>query len=169
MRRIHRSSGFTLIEVLVALAVVGVAVTVFFSLFSSSIRFAETSRNESIAASLAEEQLVAVCQNPSSFNWGLKAAAPGQLVTVNASAAGSTAQFTAPALAAISESEKNLYEQFSYKIFAKVPSAEAAYVEVIVAVEWTEAGRNRVFTLTSTVARSLVTAMRAMPAVREEA
>lgn len=170
MRRIRTSHGFTLIEVLVALAVVGVAVTVFFSLFTSSLGLAESSRNQSIAATLAEEQLVAVCQNPGKYEWGLKTAQPGQLVLVKASGPqDQSGKFTAPSLTSISEQDKNLYDRFGWKVYAKIPSDKAAYVEVIVAVEWKEAGRDKVFTVTSTLSRALVTALRVQSALREEA
>lgn len=168
MRRIRPCHGFTLIEVLVALAVVSVAVTVFFSLFTASIGLSQSSRNESVAATLAEEQLLAVCQSPGLYTWNL--GDPGQLVEVvpTTDDPGMRA-FSAPSLAEMPKSDADLYQGFSWRVFAKLPSQDAAYVEVTVAVDWNEAGRDKTFALTSTIARSLTVATGTQPTSQEGA
>ena len=64
-----RRAGFTLLELLTALAVLGVAATIFLRLFSSSYSLADTSRSHEVALNLAEEYLAAIQSNPERFAW----------------------------------------------------------------------------------------------------
>ena len=150
----RRSSGFTLVEILVSLVVVSMGITILVSLFSSSLGLSQSSRNECVAASLAEEEMRALLQDPGAYEWGLDSAAPGQFAKIEAR--GKPADnypidppSVLPAERSANNRETNLYDKFSWKAFAKLPAADAPYVEVTVTIQWTESGRDRLFALTS--------------------
>ena len=74
----RRSAGFTLVEVLVAVAIVGIVFTVLLEAFTVGLRMLEQSRHTTIAAGLAEEIHEMVLTLPLSdpeqpTNWGLEA------------------------------------------------------------------------------------------------
>ena len=158
----RRSSGFTLVEILIALVVVSMGITILVSLFTSSLSLAQSSRNQRVAASLAEEEMRALQQNPGAYEWGLESVAPGQFAKVEAQgkpADGYPVEppSVLPAERAASARESNLYDGFSWKAFAKLPVVDAPYVEVTVTIQWTESGRERLFALTSSISRASVT------------
>ena len=63
------TSGFTLIELILAAAVLGIAVTIFLSLFFSSLRISDTLCNRTLAANLGESRLAAIVMAPEHFDW----------------------------------------------------------------------------------------------------
>ncbi len=67
------ASGFTLIELILAAAVLGVAVTIFLSLFFSSLRISDTLRNRTLAANLGESRIAAIVSAPEHFEWRIAA------------------------------------------------------------------------------------------------
>jgi hypothetical protein len=151
-----------LIEILVALAVLSVGVTIFISLFSSSLALSQSSRNQTVAASLAEEQIQFLLHHPAQYDWHLETAKPGELIEVTIP--GATEKHhpcdppgVLPVEPSASMREQNLYDAFTWQAFRQAPSADAAYMEVTVVVRWVEAGRPRLFALTSAVPRSLIT------------
>ena len=167
----RQTVGFTLIEILVALVVVSVGVTILIQLFSSSLALAQSSRNQAVAASLAEEQMQALLRNPGAYEWGLETAAPDKLVKVSVRGKPADAYpvdppSVLPVERTASAREENLYSRFSWKAFAKLPAADAPYVEVTVTIQWTEAGRDRLFALTSNISRPAIAA--AVTAARAE-
>lgn len=161
-RRSAYNPGFTLVEILVALVVLSVGITIFISLFSSSLALAQSGRNQTVAAALAEEQLQTLLHSPQQYNWNLQGAAPGQLVevTLHNEPANPVRHFAPPSILPVDKKAatrvQNLYEAFSWQVFAKLPDKDAGYVEVTVAVRWAEEGKPRVVALTSAVPRSLV-------------
>lgn len=166
-----RSFGFTLLEILVALTVVSVGVTVIVSGYTSALALAQSSRNQAVAVALAEERMQALSQDPAAYDWGLQNAAPNQRVHVNLRGKPSDSYpveppATLPVDRAANSREEVLYGRFSWKAFASLPSADATRVEVTVAIQWTESGRERVYALTSMIARSAIAAAQA--AVRAE-
>ncbi len=160
---VSRRGGFSLLEVIVALGVMGVAIGIIVSLFTASLTLATDSRNESVAAAYAQERMIDVQKNAALFDWsGLNAAAVGQLTPVALSEVGKEVRgngFDLPSTLAASanraQHEMTFYNKFSWEIFAKKPKANAAYVEVTVVVRWQHAGRPRSFALTSLTARGL--------------
>ena len=158
----RRSSGFTLVEILVALAVVSIGITVLVAGFSSGLAMAKAGRNQTVAASLAEEQMQAILHNPSGYEWGLEKAKPKQLVKISVKGRTEEAYYVKPPAVlpverSASAREENLYSQFTWNAYAKLSDADAAYVEVTIAVRWMESGRERVFALTSNMSRAAVT------------
>lgn len=157
-----RRGGFTLVEILVSVAVLGVAVSLFLSLFFSSLGLSQSSRSQCVASSLAEEQLLSVTRAPERFVWALGNVTPGQLVEIKPSEspesdAGHFAPPSSmPSVPAVDARERAYYDKFTWQMFAKVPEPGTPQVEVTVVVRWTEAGRDQVLALTSTVHRSKV-------------
>jgi prepilin-type N-terminal cleavage/methylation domain-containing protein len=155
------SSGFTLVEILVALAVVSVGVTVLLSGFTCGLDIAQASRNQAVASSLAEEQMQILAQNPGAYEWALDKAAPGQLLKVRPKGKSDafnsvTPPSTLPVDRKASAREENLYNRFTWTAFAKLSAPDAPYVEVTIAINWSEYGHNRVFSLTSSIPRQSI-------------
>lgn len=154
--------GFTLIEMLVALAVVGVATGVMASLFTSSMNLGDKARHERIAAEIAEVQLREICLNPRFFDWNQAGAAGLELFNITpasgADAAGhpAGAPRTAPPDRAAAVRAAGLYERFRWEAYGRLPRENAPYFEVTVVVRWQAAGRPRLVALTGAVERRRV-------------
>ena len=159
-----RKRGFTLVEILVALAVVGMGATIFISVFSSALDLARSSRSKTAAASIAEEQLDAIVRHPGQYRCALNGAKAGdQLPIVPRGTEGDKPRGVAPpsvmpADAVASRREMNFYERFRWQAYAKAPAAESPFVEVTVAVRWKEAGRDQTLALTTSAHRTLFAA-----------
>jgi len=154
-------NGFTLLEVLVAIVVMGVGITVFVSLFGSSLALAQSNRYQNVATQLAGECLQAIVSAPEKYEWHLDAAAPGTLEVVTAT--GTTQHpiqppATMPADRRASRRDQNMYKQFSWQAYVRLPKPDAGYVELTVVVRWADKGREYVFPLTSCVPRSVIPA-----------
>lgn len=156
------SRGFTLLEVLVAITVASVGVTVFISLFGSSLALAQSNRYQIVATQLANECLQAVTNTPERYSWPLGQAAPGTLVGVSPLGESANARHPVP-VPAISpgiplarQRNEGLYKRFSWQAYAQLPKPDAGYVEVTAVVRWDESGHERSFTLTSLVPRAAI-------------
>ena len=162
--------GFTLIEILVALAVVATAATILVSLFGSSLVLSRTNRSQLVAASLAEEQMESILRNSSKYVWNLDGAEPGQLVEVvpagpaKSEAAGAAKPavpagrpfdrlVAAPLEPASNAREENFYGKFRWQAYAALPQPKSKHVDVTVVVRWRDAGRDRLVAFTSSAPR----------------
>jgi len=159
-RSITPRRGFSLLELLVALAVISVAGTVYVSFYSSSLGLAKTARNRAVAASLAEEHLSAILRHPEHFLWQ-KPAEPGVEQFPIALAdddpkAGNPVERPAamPADEAADRNQAAVYDAFRWKAYGRLPSLTAAYYEVTGVIHWEEAGREQLLSLTSAVPRA---------------
>lgn len=162
--RPHKTAraGFTLLELLTALAVIGIAATIFLRLFSSSVSLAATSLSHEVALNLAEEYLAAIQSNPERFAWpDLEDTASGKVQPIKSIENGELEEsFTSPpaAMPTIRRAynrDWSFYRDFSWVAFAVLPEGNAQYVEIIVEISWTDEGRLRRFSLASVVPRSL--------------
>lgn len=155
-------AGFTLLEVLVALAVMGIAIQVFVSLFNHSVDIGATARYRSLAAHIAEDQLNAITRAPEQFRWEVPAMNADVLFPVRLAEDDPPAGNPVPLPLAMppEESAYRREEQtlgrFRWQAFARLPSANAAYYEVTVAVRWKDAARDQVVTMTAAVPRVAV-------------
>jgi prepilin-type N-terminal cleavage/methylation domain-containing protein len=156
-------AGFSLIEVLVALAVLSISIFVFVDLFVSSIQLGRNSRVRELAATIAEDQLHYLEAHPDRFVWQPDADSPHTLFPVLTSEeepkAGNPVEppGVLPITQAAHDRAKDLYEQFRWKAFARL--ARAGYYELTTAVYWEEQGRNQVLTLTSVITADRVEAL----------
>ncbi|MBP8129511.1 MAG: prepilin-type N-terminal cleavage/methylation domain-containing protein [Candidatus Hydrogenedentes bacterium] len=152
-----RASGFTLLEMLVALAVLAVATGVIAALFSASLGLSANSRHQRIASALAEEQLCAVVQHPEQYRWPLGRAGDLELFEVQPRGAATAPALGPPsALPAVRNAAVRTdgeYAQFSSQVYGRLPAKNAQHVEVTVVVRWMDAGRAKLVALTSAVPR----------------
>ena len=158
-------NGFTLIEILTALAIVSIASSLFISMFASSVALAKMSRCRRIAVHVAEAQLSDLLLDAGRYDWpridelevdewvpvrpalpvGRQAAGPGTPVLLS--------YLPQCADARSDRRDKALYKRFSCETFACIPRKGALYFEVIAVVRWTHAGNEHVYVLTSCVPR----------------
>ncbi len=156
--RVRSQAGFTVMEVLVSLAVIGIAVSVFISLFRLSLTLLENSRGERIAAHVAEEQLTLLLARPVTDGldwagfWQAPVGEPYRLSTFKPAETPAAMPTERPAYA----QTKNDYEGCAWEAYARLPEGGAAYVEVSIEVSWAMSGRERRFILTSCVPRGRV-------------
>jgi prepilin-type N-terminal cleavage/methylation domain-containing protein len=152
-------AGFTLIELLVALAVVGVAASVFIALFNASTDMARTSRNRAIAIQLGEAQLETIVQRPTDFLWDYAAKDSAGRIPIRLSpddpkAGNSFATPAAmPAEPSAFERESNTFSAFRWRAFAEQGSDTAIYT-VTVVVRWREAQREQSLAFTTALPAS---------------
>lgn len=154
-------AGFTLLELLTALAVLGVASTIFLRLYSSSISLAATSRSHEIALSIAEEYLTEIQARPDNFIWpDYDTIPPGDPQSIRPIEDGPVAATftqppaTPPNVLRANRRDRALYADFTWEAFAVVPPESEHYVELIVEVSWMDEGRLRRFSMNSLVPRS---------------
>ncbi|NIA12611.1 MAG: prepilin-type N-terminal cleavage/methylation domain-containing protein [Nitrospiraceae bacterium] len=157
-----RPNGFTLIEILVAVAVLGIGATIFISLFSASQDLAETSRSRTVATYLAEQQLDALQRDPGQYEWPSAAIEPGTMAEILPFGADPAVPrgFTLPSVMPVDSRayarEANFMKRFSWQAYARTPDAEAAHIELTVVVRWQEGGRDQLLALTASAHRSLL-------------
>ena len=173
-RQLCKRRGFTLVEILVALAVVATGATILVSLFGSSLTLSRSNRSQLVAASLAEEQLDSILRNSSSYVWNLDGAEAGQMVEVvpieakpaEPSAADVVADkqavpagrrfdalVAAPVEPASNAREEIFYGKFRWQAYAALPQPNAKHVDVTVVVRWKESDKDRSVALTSSAPR----------------
>lgn len=157
----RRARGFTLIELLTALAVLGIATTIFLQLFTASQSLAKSARTHTIAAEIAEERLVLLQTHPEWFVW------PNYLDHPAGDRAPVTVRETGPIQPNFVEEpdavmisrrarnrERALYNDFTWEAFAVLRDETDNHVQVTVTVSWQLDGRIRQFALTSAVPRT---------------
>lgn len=160
-RRACRRAGFTLLELLTALIVLGIASTVLLKMFTSSQSLAKAARTHEIAGDLAQEYLTLIESRPDLFTWpsfadgepavpqALKLREGGPIVALV-----SEPPAALPLLRRAHDREAGTYRNFSWTAQAALPAADAQYVDVVVQVEWELDGRVRQFKLGSVVPRT---------------
>jgi prepilin-type N-terminal cleavage/methylation domain-containing protein len=153
-------AGFTLLELLVALTVVGVAAAVFVGMFSACLGLSRTNRNVTVATEVAETQLAAILRTPQDFVWDNSKVTTRFPVTTREPEPPGGYAVQPPAVTLVTkEAQQQLadrYGQFRWVAFAQLAAPDAAAYEVTVAVRWTDARRPQTLTLSSAIARALV-------------
>ena len=163
-------SGFTLMEVVVAVAVLGVAISIFVSLYSGSLGLAQAGKNRSIAATLAEGQLNTILNNPQDFLWETNETDGTLAIRLGEDDPAAGNNFDTPSTLPLErrarDRQVNEYDDFRWTAFSNRPS-DANYVEVTIVIHWTESGREDVLALSSALQASRVPEPVA-PTVKEE-
>ncbi|MCC6145845.1 MAG: prepilin-type N-terminal cleavage/methylation domain-containing protein [Candidatus Hydrogenedentes bacterium] len=155
-RRPQRIAGFTLIEVLVALAVLSVSIFIFVDLFVSSVQLGRNGRVRELAASIAEDQLQMLVSHPDRYRWQPNPDSPHALFPVltaeDEPRAGNAVD--PPGVLPIAQDAhartKDQFDQFRWKVFARLADDGRSY-ELTTAVYWEEQGRDQVLTLTGAI------------------
>ncbi len=157
--------GFTLVEILVALAVIGVASSLMFSLFFATMDLADTGRSTKVASALATEQLAAMERAPGAFVCKLNDVPAGSFapVSLRGQRDNITPRTPPPPSLPIAERaynrEENFYNKFIWEAYARLPREDAAYADVTVVIRWHDKGRERLVTVSSALARTLLEEM----------
>ncbi len=161
-REYNRTRGFSLLEMLAALVVMGIAVSIFFQLFLGAVNLKDSSSKARSAARVAEKTLTQVRANPSAYEWPrYEEAVAGTLIPLllkgeqtHVAPAGQPAE--RPTDRRANERTLAHYSNLTTETYTSMPSADSNYVEVVVVVDWTVEGRRESYSLTTTVPRSLV-------------
>ena len=150
------NAGFTLIEVLVALAVLGVATTIIVGLYASSVSLGQRDRSRRAAYTVAEDRLADLTLNPSACTWpDADALASGELVQIGVPGAGDASFLpaTLPPVASVYADEKEFYGRFTASAYARGSVESPQLTEVTVVVNWIQDGRKQTASLTTAIPR----------------
>ncbi len=150
----RQRAGFTLMELLVGLSVISVAITVFITLYMSSLDLSRKASNRAIATKLAEERLAAITSAPGAFVWqvpetGEDTRFPIEVTGEDPSKGNPVAVPAAmPADPTAYRIQEDLFDRYRWEAFGKlVPGG--AYYEVTVVIRYVEQGREQLIALTS--------------------
>lgn len=162
-RRTAARAGFTLVEILVALVVMGVAMTLIIWFLSASVDLNKENRRVRIATAYAQEQLTGLVSNPSAYTWSLPSdASLGEVKAKHEEASVLSPPSVLPSdKLPARKHEASFYDGFTWKAYSKLSAPDAHHVEVVVVVTWqstsgAKSGSERSVTLTSSVPRSAV-------------
>lgn len=158
-RRLQRAGGFSLLEILTALAVLSVAVYILTALFLASLSVGDDARLRDTAAAIAAEQMQALVHAPGDFEWPpFHEHAPVEILP-----ALEADEWHAPPVPDAFPStrhshdrEQIFHDRFGWRAYARVLEEAPSVVELTVVVSWTHGGRPQSFVLTSAMARSAV-------------
>ncbi len=159
VRHDMKRSGFTLIELIVALAIISIAGTVFVSMYLSSMEMGRTARNRTMAARLADEQLNTLVRHPEQYQWNIPAEPNVEPFPITlAGSQGSTNNAVGqPSVMPLNQNafrrEETLYNNFHWTARGRFPNLNSAFCEVTVVVHWVESGRPQMLALTSALPR----------------
>jgi len=160
---LKRTRGFTLIELIVALAVVSIAITALVQMFTLSLNLAQTSQNALLASNLANEKLNYLKNCPEKFIWKISEANDKEgvfpiLTSEDEAKAGNVADIPiiAPPDWASFRNYKNISQKFRWKAFGKLLPEDNSYYEIVVTVIYKEFGRTKYYTINSIIPRSQI-------------
>lgn len=162
----HRSSrragwgrrGFTLIEMLAALSVLSAGSIIFVALFFATLGQAQEARNLKAASDLAQARLDDLTRNGAGYAWpGFSQLQPGTLQEVTLGEAGVAQVCIAPSVMPLDDvarkREEAFFSKFFWEAYVQLPRADAAYVELTAVIRWEHRGRQRLYALTTCMAR----------------
>lgn len=157
---IKTSKGFTLIELIVALAVISIAITGLVQMFALSLNLAQTSQNAILACNIAYEKLNYLKNCPEKFVWKVPDNVNTDgifpiLTSEGEAQAGNTPEIPiiAPPDWASFRKYKNVSQKFRWKAFGKLLGEEKDSYEVVVTVMYKEFGRTKYYTANSIIPR----------------
>ncbi len=155
-----QSKGFTLIELIVALAVVSIAITVLVQLFTASLNLVQSSQNAVLASNIAFEKLNFIKSCPEKFIWKVSESANSEgvfpiLTSEDEPKTGNPVEVPviAPPDWASFRKYKNVSQKFRWKAFGKPLAEDKENYEVIVTVIYRESGRIKSFISNTVIPR----------------
>ncbi len=160
----HRTTGsargFTLVEMIVALAVLSIATTILISVLGRGVALGEHSRHRTAAANIGESLLAEIQARPNAYVWpSFEDLASGELVEITPSdGKPGTSGYTVTAPAGVEPGSRQqvFFEGFRWRAHGRRPAERANYLELTVSLYWTEAGRAQSLALTTAFPRALV-------------
>lgn len=142
--------GFTLIELIVALAVVSIAVTALVQLFTMSLNLNQTAQNAILANTIAYEKLNYLKNCPEKFIWKIPENINGDtifpiLTSEDEAKAGNVLDvpIVAPPDWASFRKYKNVSQKFRWKAFGRLSPENNDSYEIILTVIYKEFGRTK--------------------------
>lgn len=151
--RCRDRGGFTLLEVLTALVVAGVATTLFIQLYLASVDLAKNNRAERVALQLAREFVNEIVAVPQRIDWS-KIEGPTEDLIDLGRIHFAEMPSTKPLERRAGERTKWFYEGFTVEASGRIPHENAQFVELVVRVGWQGKRRTDYVALTSAIPRS---------------
>jgi len=154
-RRYGNQDGFTLVEVLTALGVLGVATFIAVRLFTASHDLAQTNNHQVIAEQLAHGLVTQVLANPDGFDWpDLNGLEPGGFAPIESKRP--PVQFIAPpsvtpTLTNVAQAERRLYERFTWTAYASESAVNDKVIDVTAVIRWRTNMKPQAYTFTSAI------------------
>jgi len=155
-------AGFTLLEMLMGLAVISVASAVFLSFYISSVDMSRKAVSRTVASGLAQDQLEAMVQDPGRFFWDFEERQEDGLFPVRQEPGDPVVgnRFTLPAAMPLDQrahrAQSSFYGRYRWLAFGRLAEPDATHYELSVLVHWVEAGRPDSLVLTASVPRFAV-------------
>ena len=158
----HRRAGFTLIEALVALFVIGTATTILFSLYTNSLKLGRASKSNDVATNIAEEYMNELRVHPELFVWPdyeIESSEDGLRPIVLKDKGDDSIFMVSPSNAEAPDEraynhDKDLYRGYTWSAFARLNEKTDTYVEIMIQIQWQDGGAYRNLCLTSLLPRS---------------
>lgn len=149
----EQAAGFTLIEMLVALAVLSVATSVFITLFSECVALGNLDRSRQIGSAIAEQRLAEVAIDPSAYTWPSADTLASELVPLEFTGELSPQiPATLPTLSQMNDRERTFYGRFTSQLYVRKSDAAPGLCEVTAVVRWQNEGKDRSLSLVTLMA-----------------
>lgn len=156
-----KQAGFTLPEVLAAIVILGMAGSFLVFGIALSLDMTNANRARTVGLEVAKSKLAELRLDPSAFDWpDFSGAGAGELQAISKSDGQTRFPVEPPVVTPIDEAallrEVNFYQGLTWEAHARLPEADAGYVEVTVAVKWEQNGRPGAVAVTSAMPRAAV-------------
>jgi len=159
-RTLRSRAGFTLVEVVVALAVLSIATTVLISMLGRGVALGDHSRHRTAAANIGDSILAEIQARPNAYVWpSFEDLVSGELVEITPTGANpGTAghQVSSPPGAKAAGNQDAFFGGFSWLAHGRRVGEDANHLELTVSLYWTEAGRGQSLALTTAYPRALI-------------
>jgi prepilin-type N-terminal cleavage/methylation domain-containing protein len=153
-------AGFTLVEIVVALAVLSIATTILISMLGRGIALGDHSRYRTVAANVGQSILAEMQARPTAYVWpSFEDLQSGGVVEVTPEGVepGSEGHpVAAPPGADADRGDAALYSRLRWLAHGRRPVQSPDVLELTVTVFWTEAGRPYSLTLTTAYPRAFI-------------